>query len=97
MTAYPIRENVSCWWLHRHVRASLLHAVRAAELTDLELQAALDEGVPVIRSTVCGRTLPLTMPGVLSRLSMSRCRRCCKKLTVPPGNGTPANRREVSK
>jgi hypothetical protein len=41
--------------------------------------------------TVCGQRGTLQMPGIFSRMGRPRCKRCCKRLGVPPGNGAPYN------
>ncbi len=41
--------------------------------------------------TVCGFHGYLMHPGVLSRLSMQRCAKCCRSLKVPRGVGHPRN------
>ena len=42
--------------------------------------------------TVCGEKWEATnMPGFLSRTGAPRCRKCCKRLGIPPGIGAPYN------
>ncbi|MEO3869355.1 hypothetical protein ABGB18_11035 [Nonomuraea sp. B12E4] len=68
-----------------------LHAVPGDALTVEDHHAAIDAGEPYVRTTVCGRTLPLTYAGMVSRFSMPRCSACCEALGIPRGNGTPVN------
>lgn len=43
-------------------------------------------------TTACGLRRPfLAMPGVLSRMGRPRCKRCCRAVGVPQGNGAPFN------
>lgn len=46
---------------------------------------------PTEGTTVCGVTSLLVYPGVFSRLGAPRCKRCCKLVQIPAGNGTPRN------
>lgn len=39
----------------------------------------------------CGVTTTFALPGVISRLGMPRCRRCCSLLGVPQGKGSLPN------
>ena len=41
--------------------------------------------------TTCGLKRALSIPGVLSRMSMPRCARCSQLLGIPPGVGSPKN------
>lgn len=41
--------------------------------------------------TACRVSGELWIPGVLSRLGMPRCRRCCRLVGMPTGNGSPKN------
>lgn len=42
-------------------------------------------------TTVCGLGGYLTMPGIISRMSLPRCAHCCRELGIPRGDGAPAN------
>lgn len=48
-------------------------------------------------TAICGLTTTFALPGVLSRLGMSRCAKCCRKLGVPRGHGTLPNDLERKK
>lgn len=91
MTAYPTPENHGMWWLTTAAGWNRLHAVPETELTVEEMHAGRDEGEGDHLRTACGRSLHLLYPGVLSRLGLTRCWRCCRKLGIPKGNGTPCN------
>jgi hypothetical protein len=41
--------------------------------------------------TVCGKRGRLVMPGVLSRMGLTRCPKCCKAMGIPNGRGCPGN------
>lgn len=41
--------------------------------------------------TMCGRKGDLFIPGFLSRMSMERCKACCRKMGFPEGVGSPKN------
>ncbi len=91
MTAYPIPENASAWWLTTRRAWSRLHAVPGDSLTVEDHREGVDTGDGVERRTACGRTLRLVYAGMFSRFSMPRCESCCRKLGIPPGDGTPVN------
>jgi|GEM_PF-3421569 len=91
MTAYPTPANSHHWWLTTFKGWRRLHAVPGDALTVEAHREAIDEGEPYVRTTACGRTLPLTYAGMFSRFSMPRCARCCDTLAIPRGDGTPVN------
>ena len=41
--------------------------------------------------TLCGRSGRLSIPGIMSRMGMPRCVRCCKLTGIPRGDGAPFN------
>jgi hypothetical protein len=41
--------------------------------------------------SVCGKEGRMAMPGIFSRMGAPRCRRCCKAMGIPPGDGPPWN------
>lgn len=41
--------------------------------------------------TVCGVEGRLAMPGILSRMGLPRCARCCDFVGIPRGDGAPFN------
>lgn len=47
--------------------------------------------------TACGLTGDLQMPGVLSRMGLERCAKCCKAAGIPKGRGAPFNSLRGSK
>lgn len=91
MTAYPVPDNANCWWLTTRATWKHLHAVPGDVVTPEQHQEAIDEGEPLTRTAVCGRTLDLAYPGISSRFGMPRCRDCCRVLGIPAGDGTPCN------
>lgn len=51
-----------------------------------------DGGVFTPIRLACGRTASrLFIPGVISRLSLPRCKGCCKAAGLPGGTGSPKN------
>ncbi|QVQ51315.1 hypothetical protein J4H86_21235 [Spiractinospora alimapuensis] len=92
MTAYPTPRNHHYWWL---VTGSWrrLHAVpRAVADPDDDAQVDLlcEHPGPTHRAT-CGLRAPWRMPGYASRTRQPRCGRCCDRIGIPRGDGTPAN------
>lgn len=61
-----------------------LHRIAAIEWHDGERL-----GGPGV--AVCGLRAVFQMPGVLSRMGLKRCQRCCARLGLPAGNGAPFN------
>ena len=59
------------------------------DLDDWEVDGYIPIGIQ--GETACGRSGRLSMPGVFSRMGAPRCKRCCRKTGVPPGNGAPFN------
>lgn len=47
-------------------------------------------------TTVCGKSGELRMPGILSRMGLSRCKQCCRALDIPTGSGAPLNDKTLS-
>ena len=93
MTSFPVAANHDHWWLTTEPRWKRLHAVpgTALDASDEDMLETLCEPPWPVLAAVCGWTGEMTMPGVLSRLSLQRCGHCCRKLGIKPGNGTPAN------
>lgn len=50
-----------------------------------------DEKISGNGATLCGRTGRLNMPGILSRMGLKRCPKCCRLMGVPQGDGNPYN------
>lgn len=71
-------------WLVFPVSWSRLHRVSEIEWEDENMIGG--RGV-----TLCGRSGYLTMPGILSRMDLARCARCCRLAGVPRGDGAPFN------
>lgn len=42
-------------------------------------------------ATVCGRKGFMLMPGIMSRMGLKRCPRCCKAMGIRRGHGNPEN------
>ena len=92
MTSYPTEANMLCWWLTTVASWSHLHAISRAALDpgDEDAMVALSDPGLVL-TAVCGITAEWTMPGFFSRGGMPRCARCCRKLGIAAGEGSPAN------
>jgi hypothetical protein len=83
-------------WLHG-VRGNVLHRAKDSGLVVRYLPnggrtyatAVTCGGKSVY--TRCGRIMRLIAPGVLARLGMKRCSRCCQVSKLPEGHGTPNN------
>ena len=58
---------------------------RVAEINWAESET-YGEGV-----TACGRRGALHIPGILSRMGLTRCAHCCRIAGVPLGDGAPFN------
>ena len=41
----------------------------------------------------CGRGLDFHIPGIFSRMGRPRCKDCCRRLGIQPGDGAPFNAR----
>ncbi|GAF89653.1 unnamed protein product, partial [marine sediment metagenome] len=54
-----------------------------------------NECVGVTGETSCQRVGEWFIPGIFSRMGMSRCRQCCKALGAPNGTGSPKNDPEM--
>lgn len=68
-------------------RWRVLHRVATIEWGGLEPEAMIS-GVGV---SVCGLEGALQMPGILSRMGLPRCAKCCRRLGIPTGDGAPFN------
>jgi hypothetical protein len=83
----PFRRPAQWRWRWLVTReGELLHRVAAYE--------RLDRRGPMIARgarTVCGVRGDLAMPGLGSRLGGSRCRRCCRGVSIAHGWGAPYN------
>lgn len=56
-----------------------------------DLAAWWNEAPRGMATATCGLRTEFGLPGVLSRLGMSRCARCCDRLGIPRGVGSPKN------
>jgi hypothetical protein len=59
---------------------------RVSEIVWLDDERIAGHGV-----SVCDQRGRMSMPGILSRMGAPRCKRCCKVVGIPPGDGAPAN------
>lgn len=96
MTAHPIPENASCWWLCCG-KWRVLHAIPAAAISPEQMRDAIDYDQPPRVRAACGLNRRWWMPGIFSRLGRRRCTACCRALGIPPGNGTPCNESDLKK
>lgn len=44
----------------------------------------------------CGKEGPFYIPGIFSRMGAPRCKRCCKAVGIPAGDGAPVNDKSLS-
>lgn len=42
-------------------------------------------------TAMCGTVIQADLPGMMSRMGLRRCARCCDRLRIPRGNGAPVN------
>ena len=88
--AEHVRKYAEWDWLYTTGRGGkCLH--HAAELHDPE---NWEQG-GFMATTTCGRTLHMTLPGLLSRMGLPRCKRCCRLLGIKDGTGSPKNDPEL--
>ncbi len=73
------------WTWCQTANGLLLHAVHSFDGDD-DLFPIGGTGV-----TVCGVKARLDIPGLLSGLGAPRCRKCCRLLGWPDGDGSPKN------
>lgn len=79
------------WLVMRSWR--VLHAVPADRWTEAHREdMALEWYVFTPVRLACERiATELHIPGIGSRMSLPRCRQCCRALGLPPGSGSPKN------
>ncbi|HEY5990455.1 MAG TPA: hypothetical protein VIV12_29310 [Streptosporangiaceae bacterium] len=96
MTSHPTAANGFAWWLVTG-KWNRLHAVPGAAITRDQIEMAIEFGwrLEPTATALCGLDASWTMPGTFSRLGLPRCAHCCRRLRIPPGNGTPANEQEA--
>lgn len=93
LSALPFQARIewrSRWVQMTEGRSTSLH--RVAQLDDPAAWTDMPYGTG---RTVCGLRGSVGMPGFISRMSAPRCRKCCKALGVPRGNGAPYNDRSL--
>ena len=92
MANEPMSIPVSDWrlrWLYSSdPRAAVLHRVSSIRWRKPERDWGKTIGLGV---TVCGVRMSLSVPGVLSRMGMPRCSKCCFAMGIPDGVGAPFN------
>lgn len=103
--AHPMEErvNVQHWrWLYAHPGYRVLHRIAVMTANsddergrwDFASRACTGVAVCGYEPKGDGKRLPrglFFMPGIFSRMGLPRCAKCCRKLGLPPGNGTPWN------
>ena len=63
---------------------------KSPEITDeWEMDGLIPIGIQ--GTTACGLSGRLSMPGIFSRIGAPRCKKCCRKVGIPDGNGAPYN------
>lgn len=79
------------WWTPAAGDArSLLHYVAGAADPAWYRRVVDTEGAALV-AAACGLHTRFTAAGILSRMGRPRCARCCARLGVPRGDGTPRN------
>lgn len=97
--AHPLSERVNdrIWRWLTSPNYGVLH--RVIEQTWNSDDHEDDEDMWAVRNcvgrTACGREGRWIIPGIFSRMGAPRCKRCCARVGVPPGDGTPWNDREL--
>jgi hypothetical protein len=79
------KSNQWHWRWMQMEKTTTLHRVASGKRED-RIYMGMNPG-----TTVCGRKGQLYMPGVASRMGAPRCKRCCKLLGIPLGEGAPYN------
>lgn len=73
-------------WVYTATGDRLHHCAEVLDDTDAGLA-----GVNAVGRTTCGIQGRFFIPGMLSRMGMDRCARCCDRLGWPRGTGSPKN------
>lgn len=73
-------------WVYTSTGDRLHHFAELLDDTDAGLA-----GVNAVGRATCGLTNRFFIAGLISRLSMARCARCCDRLGWPRGVGSPKN------
>lgn len=88
----PLRLSRKRWrsrWMVFPNSWRVLHRVSSAKWRDVDEYGG---SYVVGRGTmVCGASGEIFMPGILSRMGLPRCKKCCAALGIPGGNGSPFN------
>lgn len=94
MTRQPLPLPLEDWrsrWLYKGPRPSRIHRISEIEWGSGSQWGEPDEKIDGEGVAVCGVRGYWHMPGILSRMGLKRCERCCKALGIPQGNGAPFN------
>jgi hypothetical protein len=91
-TMTPTEEEVQA---HRaDLRRMGIRNWKITKFDDWEVDGLCPVGIEGI--TACGLSGRLGMPGLFSRMDAPRCKRCCKKVGIPYGNGAPFNDKSLT-
>jgi hypothetical protein len=83
-------------WVYIGPAYRVLHRV-GRERTEWE-GAEVRGAVALYGDTVCGiENRLMSMPGIISRMGLPRCAKCCDKLGVPRGEGAPFNDKNLKR
>jgi hypothetical protein len=82
-------------WLHT-AHGAVLHRIVDNVLLK-KMKPGKDYFTEGVVESVCGRVAVFHLPGLLSRIGMKRCVRCCKKIGIPEGYGNPHNDKKLEK
>lgn len=61
------------------------------DMGDYELMEDASDFVGARGTAACGLRAKFHMPGIMSRMGRPRCKKCCRRVQVPPGDGAPYN------
>ena len=85
MSVHGAWEILECDWAQT-ATGLLLHHVKSL-VSPIRFD---DEGLGR-GTTTCGVRTTLNVPGLFSRMGELRCKKCCRKLGIPDGFGSPKN------
>jgi hypothetical protein len=68
-----------------------LHRIASVDGYSRKMSRHGINGEPVVGVSACGRRGRFAMPGIVSRMGLERCVRCCDVVGVPKGKGAPYN------
>ena len=83
----PLRDTHWGWWYTS--KGGVLHFIHQAE--DLKWYAKMRDLGGFKLKASCGLLAHFTPAGMFSRMGRKRCDRCCVKMGIPKGKGTPRN------